>query len=72
MGLPKEIADLIERFDRNLEAYKGGQYNEAQLRQDLLNPFLGALGWDKKRSARKRSFLGLFNLSKMQSDRRVF
>jgi hypothetical protein len=51
MGLPKEIADPIERFDRNLETYKGGQYNEAQLRQDFLNPFLGALGWDMTNKA---------------------
>jgi hypothetical protein len=51
MGLPKEIADLIERFDRNLAAYKGGQYNEAQLRQDFLNPFFGALGWDMANKA---------------------
>ncbi len=51
MGLPSEIADLIERFDRNLETYKGGQYNEAQLRQDFLNPFLGALGWDMTNKA---------------------
>jgi len=51
MGLPKEIADLIERFDRNLETYKGGQYNEAQLRQDFLNPFFGALGWDMANKA---------------------
>ena len=29
MGLPNEIAELIERFDRNLDNYKGGQYNEA-------------------------------------------
>jgi len=46
MGLPKEIADLIERFDRNREAYKSGQYNEMQLRQEFLDPFFGALGWD--------------------------
>ena len=46
MGLPKEVADLIERFDRNREAYKFGQYNEMQLRQEFLDPFFGALGWD--------------------------
>jgi len=51
MGLPKDIAELIERFDRNLENYKSGQYNEAQLRQDFLNPFLGALGWDMTNKA---------------------
>ncbi len=46
MGLPKEIADLIERFERNHEAYKSGQYNEMQLRQEFLDPFFAALGWD--------------------------
>ncbi len=51
MGLPKEIVDLIERFDRNLETYRSGQYNEAQLRQDFLNPFFGALGWDMTNKA---------------------
>jgi len=51
MGLPKDIENLIERFDRNLDNYKGGQYNEAQLRQDFLNPFLGALGWDMTNKA---------------------
>jgi type I restriction-modification system DNA methylase subunit len=46
MGLPKEITDLIERFERNREAYKSGQYNEMQLRQEFLDPLFGALGWD--------------------------
>jgi len=46
MGLPKEIAELIERFERNREAYKSGQYNEMQLRQEFLDPFFAALGWD--------------------------
>ena len=51
MSLPTDIENLIERFDRNLETYKSGQYNEAQLRQDFLNPFLGALGWDMTNKA---------------------
>jgi predicted type IV restriction endonuclease len=46
MSAPKEILDLVERFERNLEAYRSGQYNEAQLRQEFLNPFFKALGWD--------------------------
>lgn len=46
MGLPKEIVNLIERFERNREAYKSGQYNEMQLRQEFLDPFFAALGWD--------------------------
>ncbi len=51
MGLPKEIVDLIERFDRNRETYLSGQYNEALLRQDFLNPFFEALGWDMANKA---------------------
>jgi len=33
MGLPKEIAGLVEHFERNRDDYKSGKYNEAQLRQ---------------------------------------
>jgi hypothetical protein len=46
MSLPNEIAELIERFDRNLEAYLSGQYNETQLRREFLDPLFTALGWD--------------------------
>jgi hypothetical protein len=38
--------DLIERFERNLDAYKAGQYNESQLRREFLDPFFKHLGWD--------------------------
>jgi type I restriction-modification system DNA methylase subunit len=41
-----EIADLIERFEQNKDAYKSSQYNETQLRREFLDPFLEALGWD--------------------------
>ncbi len=43
---PREIVDLIERFDRNLEAYRSQGYNEAQVRQEFINPFFEMLGWD--------------------------
>ncbi len=33
MSVPKEILDLVERFERQLDAYKFGQYNETQLRR---------------------------------------
>ncbi len=46
MQLPKEISELIERFDRNIEDYKSGKYNEMRLRQEFLNPFFETLGWD--------------------------
>jgi type I restriction-modification system DNA methylase subunit len=46
MATPATIVELIERFDRNLAAYKSDQYNEARLRIEFLNPFFEALGWD--------------------------
>ena len=46
MTAPKEITALVERFDRNREAYRSSQYNETQLRREFLDPFFEALGWD--------------------------
>ena len=40
------ISDLVERFDQQGEAYKSGQYNEAQLRKEFIDPMFKALGWD--------------------------
>ena len=46
MSAPREILDLIARFEQQLDAYKSGQYNETQLRREFLDPFFKALGWD--------------------------
>jgi type I restriction-modification system DNA methylase subunit len=46
MGVPETIRQLVKAFDSNLESYKNGSYNETQLRQEFLNPFFKALGWD--------------------------
>jgi len=46
MNPPPEIATLIERFERNRDAYLSGDYNEAQLRREFIDPFFAALGWD--------------------------
>jgi predicted type IV restriction endonuclease len=43
---PKEVIALIERFERNIESYKGQGYNEAQVRKEFIDPFFDALGWD--------------------------
>ena len=43
---PKEIIELVERFDRNIDSYLSGQYNETQLRREFVDPFFKALGWD--------------------------
>src|SRR5271157_2935561 len=46
LAAPKEIVDLVEKFERNLLEYKSSTYNEAQTRQEFINPFFKALGWD--------------------------
>jgi len=43
---PQPVLELVERFDRNREAYKSGSYNETQLRREFLDPLFKALGWD--------------------------
>jgi type I restriction-modification system DNA methylase subunit len=46
MAAPKEILDLVRRFNEHKEAYISGQYNETQLRREFLDPFFKALDWD--------------------------
>src|SRR4030066_1613171 len=41
-----KITELIERFDRNFEVYRSGNYNETQVRREFIDPFFDALGWD--------------------------
>jgi type I restriction-modification system DNA methylase subunit len=43
---PQQVLELIQRFDRNREAYHSPHYNETQLRREFLDPFFKALGWD--------------------------
>ncbi len=51
MPIPPEILELVERFNRNLKEYRSPQYNEAAVRQELVNPFFKALGWDMDNTA---------------------
>ncbi|OYD17365.1 hypothetical protein CH330_00325 [candidate division WOR-3 bacterium JGI_Cruoil_03_51_56] len=44
--VPDTILRLVDNFNRNLDACHSSAYNEAQLRQDFLNPFFEAMGWD--------------------------
>ena len=46
MSVPQTILELVERFDRQRDAYRSGDYNEARLRREFLDPFFGELGWD--------------------------
>jgi hypothetical protein len=43
---PAEIRALVEKFAEHRETYRRPGYNETQLRQDFLDPFFIALGWD--------------------------
>ena len=38
------IPGLVERFERNVDAYRNGRYNETQLRREFVDPLFCALG----------------------------
>ncbi|KAF5046859.1 Type IIS restriction enzyme Eco57I [anaerobic digester metagenome] len=44
--VPAEIIKLVEKFDRNKDAYKNVNYKEEQIKQEFINPLFKALGWD--------------------------
>jgi len=46
MPAPDSISSLVRHFQSNLEDYRNPHYNETQLRQEFINPFFIALGWD--------------------------
>jgi hypothetical protein len=47
----KELNRLVESFGKRLTELKQPGYAEAQLRDDFLNPFFRALGWDMENRA---------------------
>jgi len=47
----KELNRLVASFERNLPELKSADYVEAKLREDFLNPFFRALGWDMENRA---------------------
>jgi hypothetical protein len=46
MPIPQKILERIETFVRNQDSYTKGDYKEAQVRQEFIDPFFEALGWD--------------------------
>ena len=46
MAAPDIIQQLVRRFKDNRAFYRSGNYNEARLRLEFLDPFFKALGWD--------------------------
>ncbi|MFA6287542.1 MAG: Eco57I restriction-modification methylase domain-containing protein [Opitutaceae bacterium] len=51
MALPAEIAALIETFAANEADYTAPEFKEAQVRQQFIDPFFAALGWDVANTA---------------------
>jgi type I restriction-modification system DNA methylase subunit len=46
MSTLNQIKNLIKRFEQQIETYQQSDYNETQTRNDFINPFFMALGWD--------------------------
>lgn len=42
----QQITKLVENFDTHKRAYLSSEYTEARARQDFIDKFLAALGWD--------------------------
>ena len=47
-----EIASLIKHFRKNLDYVHSQSYKEVQARQDFIDPFFMALGWDVRNESR--------------------
>ena len=46
MPVPSQVVERVERFQRNLDAYKRDDYKETRVRVEFVGPFFEALGWD--------------------------
>ena len=46
MPAPDSVLKLCATFADHREHFRSGNYNEAQLRKEFLDPFFAALGWD--------------------------
>jgi predicted type IV restriction endonuclease len=46
MTAPTKVLELVDLFRRNADAYLSPHYNEAQVRQEFINPLFKCLGWD--------------------------
>lgn len=56
MTAPDAVKALVQRFERNKDEYLRG-YNEAQVRQEFINPLFRILGWDiENRTGRAEAY----------------
>jgi predicted type IV restriction endonuclease len=53
MTAPKSISTLVTRFSQNIASYSDSQYKEAHVRQEFINPFFEALGWEVSDSTKE-------------------
>jgi hypothetical protein len=44
--LTTRICELVETFDRHIQAYHSQQYNESQLLREFIDHFFEESGWD--------------------------
>ena len=50
-GVPQKVRDLVAIFERNADQYLDANFNEANLRQQFVNPLFRCLGWDMDNEA---------------------
>jgi hypothetical protein len=53
----QKLQRLVGHFKKHLKDYVTDAYDEASLRNDFLNPFWNALGWDLENTAQKSQLL---------------
>jgi type I restriction-modification system DNA methylase subunit len=52
-----QLTELVRAFEKDLKILKKPTYNETQLRNDFIDPFLLCFGWDVNNEAGKNQFL---------------
>jgi anti-anti-sigma factor len=43
---PQAVAQLVEHFTRNIDAYRSGRLKETEVRVQFIDPLFTTLGWD--------------------------
>ncbi len=46
MAAPKEVLELVAKFENGLDSYTSPKFNETQTRREFIDPLFRALGWD--------------------------
>ncbi len=51
MSVPDKVYELVKKFENGKSFYTHPNYNEAQLRQEFVNPLFDAMGWQTGESS---------------------